>query len=137
MWKCPTCDRRFSNANQAHSCEVFDEAYHFANKPGEVKDIYLEISKQLIHFENIRISYVKNAITFAGDATFLAIKPKKKCLEIEFLLDETIIDASIYKTINLSAKRIAHYVRVKHKQDVNKQLIGWIKRAYEIVNAKV
>ena len=90
MWDCPNCGRSFRNTNQDHSCLITDLESHFVNKQQQVIDTFVNIKNEVIKLEGVRINSVKNAILFQAKSNFLAVKPKKTHLDIEFVLDERI-----------------------------------------------
>lgn len=85
-------------------------------------------------FGNITISPVKNAILVSAKTNFLAIKPKKAGLDIEFLLDKKCEEEFVYKIFQASKNRFAHYVRLKDTNDVDPELLALIRASYELVN---
>ncbi|MDB4303310.1 DUF5655 domain-containing protein, partial [Desulfosarcina sp.] len=82
--------------------------------------------------ENVTINSVKNAILFTNKTHFLAVKPKKEFLDIEFILGEEIDEFPIHKTIQAYKFKWAHFIRLGSVEEVDRQLTDWIKRAYEV-----
>ncbi|MFZ6009536.1 MAG: DUF5655 domain-containing protein [Bacteroidota bacterium] len=108
---------------------------HVLNKEKSVGQFYQSILKQVEKFgDNIVISPVKNGILVKSKSTFLGLKPKKSWLDVEFFSESVIEDVEVFKTLRTSKNRVAHYVRVDEPGQVNKKLIGWLKRSYELVN---
>ncbi len=132
MWKCPNCGRQFRNTNQDHSCMVTDLESHFVNKQQNVIDTFEKIKNEVMKWEGVRINSVKNAVLFQAKSNFLAVKPKKAILDIEFVLDEPVEAFPIHKTVQASKSKWAHFVRMESKEEVDEQLFLWIKKAYEI-----
>ena len=120
---------------QGHSCVNINLDKHFVNKEPSVRTTYNRLESTLKTFGDFQVSPVINAILFSAESTFLAIKPKSKWLELEFVLDYQADEFPIHKTIQVSKTRYAHFVRIQNPDEVDKQLIGWIKKAYEL-NAK-
>lgn len=85
-----------------------------------------------MNFENVKINSVKNAILFSAKSHFLAVKPKKKILDIEFVLDEPVEGFPVHKTVQASKYKWAHFVRLESAEEVDDQLKNWIERAYNI-----
>ena len=133
-WTCPTCQRKFKHKNQSHSCVQVDPDEHFIGKNPEVQRMYNTLISKIEKFGNINISPARNAILIKASGTFLAVKPKKQWLDIEFLLDEDIDAYPIYKTFRVSKRRVAHFVRLETSKDINTKLLGWLKRSYEVIN---
>ena len=132
MWTCPKCNRQFKNTNQDHSCMVIDLKSHFVGKQQNVIDTYKMLQDEVTKFEGIRINPVKNAILFTAKSHFLAIKPKKAWLDIEFVLDEKIEVFPIHKTVQASKIKWAHFIRLELPEEVDEQLLLWIGKAYEV-----
>jgi hypothetical protein len=85
-------------------------------------------------FGKVNISSVKNAIIVSSTSTFLAVKPKRDHADIEFLLDHEVNEFPVLKTFRVSRSRVAHFTRIGDPGDVDEQLMGWLKEAYETVN---
>ena len=132
MWDCPNCGRSFRNTNQDHSCLITDLESHFVNKQQQVIDTFVKIKNEVIKLEGVRINSVKNAILFQAKSNFLAVKPKKAHLDIEFLLNEKVEEFPIYKVVQATKTKFAHFIRLESADEVDKQLIDWIKRANRI-----
>lgn len=132
MWTCPNCGRAFRNTNQDHSCIVTDLASHFVNREQNVVDTFEKLKDIVMQLGDIRINSVKNAILFQAKSQFLAAKPKKAILDIEFVLDEPIEGFPIHKTVQASKHKWAHFIRLESPEEVDAQLMGWIERAYEV-----
>jgi hypothetical protein len=130
-WICPTCRREFRNTNQDHSCLIKDLESHFVNKQQNVVDIFTKIKNKVMKFEGVRINSVKNAILFQAKSIFLAIKPKKSHLDIAFVLDKRIEEFPMYKTVQATKHKVAHFVRLESPEEVDEQLIKWLKEAYK------
>ena len=132
MWNCPNCGRSFRNTNQDHSCMITDLESHFVNKQQNVIDTFEKIKNEVMQLEGVQINSVKNAILFQAKSNFLAVKPKKTHLDIEFVLDEKVDEFPIYKTFQATKSKCAHFVRLESPEEVDEQLILWLRKAYKI-----
>jgi hypothetical protein len=132
MWTCPDCKRTFKNTRQDHSCTVTDIESHFIGKQENVKLTFEKLLSVVESFQNIKINSVKNAILFTATSHFLAAKPKKAWLDIEFVLDEPLEGFPIHKTVQASKTKWAHFIRLESSVEVDEQLLDWIRRAYEV-----
>lgn len=132
MWNCPNCGRSFRNTNQDHSCLITDLESYFVNKQQNVIDTFEKIKNEVMQLEGVQINSVKNAILFQAKSNFLAVKPKKAHLDIEFVLDEKVDEFPIYKTFQATKSKCAHFVRLESPEEVDEQLIQWFRIAYKI-----
>ena len=105
MWSCPVCHRSFQITNQEHSCMVTDLESHFENKGTNVIQTFEKILSEVSAYDGVRINSVKNAILFTAKSNFLAVKPKKAWLDIEFVLGEKTEGFPIYKTMQASKSK--------------------------------
>jgi len=106
----------------------------FAKRPPELKALYNEIVSRIKKFGEYREETVKpDVIFFKTTSTFLAIKVKKDHLEIEFFLDHLEHAPPVSKYLQTSKNRVAHVVPIDSAEEINKQLIDWIKTSYLLV----
>ena len=78
----------------------------------------------------VQISYVENAILIAATSTFLAVKPKKDHVDIEFILDREIQDFPVHKTVRISRFKAANFIKLGSPEDVDGMIGRWIGEAY-------
>ena len=132
MWVCPTCHRTFKNTNQDHSCEVTPLESHFFNKDPNVKAVFEKIHHEVSAFGDFRVNAVKHAILFTATSHFLALKPKRKWLDIEFVLPYPAEGFPIHKTVQAGKSKWAHFVRLESEEEVDPVLIQWLREAYAV-----
>jgi hypothetical protein len=133
-WSCPVCQRPFKHKNQMHSCIRVEVGEHLAGKNPHVVAIFQGLQAGMKRFGEVRVSSVKNCILFKSASTFLALKPKKEWVDIEFLLDQEIDEFPVHKTVRVSKNRVAHFVRLEHPREINRQLMRWLRRSFEITS---
>jgi len=133
-WICPVCERTFHKANQAHSCELCSVEMHLAGKDENVKSAFRHLMEVVSGFGPLQISPTKHAVIIASRSTFLALKLKKNILDLEFLLSREAYEFPVYKTFRVSKKRVAHFVRIDKPDQIDQQLIAWLKEAFDTVN---
>lgn len=134
MWTCPVCSRNFKNKNQDHSCETVDIESHFINKGKNVKAVVDKLMKEVSEIGEFSVSSMKSAILLGLNSQFLAMKPKKNWLDIEFILPEAIDEFPVHKTVQVSKTKWAHFVRLESVDEVDELLLQWLKSAYKVAN---
>lgn len=95
-------------------------------------DTFEKIKDLAMNLGNVKINSVKNAILFTSKSHFLAVKPKKAWIDIEFVLDVKIEGFPIHKTVQTTKTKWAHFIRLQTVEEIDDQLINWLKKAYEI-----
>ena len=131
-WQCPDCGRQFRNKNQSHSCINVDVADHFRNRPEKLRWVYDTLIKSITTFGDVKVEPVKNAIMAKANSTFLAIKPKKDHLVLEFMLDREVLEFPVYKTFRYTKNKTVHYVLVEEEDEVDAQLLSWLRESYQL-----
>jgi hypothetical protein len=133
-WSCPVCQRPFKHKNQIHSCVRVEVEEHLAGKSPRVEAIVQALLARVKEFGNVRVNSVKNCILLKSASTFLALKPKKEWVDIEFLLDQEIDEFPVHKTVRASKNQVAHFARLEHPKEINQQLMRWLRRSFEVTS---
>jgi predicted transport protein len=135
MWTCPKCKRIFKRKDQSHSCILISKESLFTKRSPELKKLYDKIVKEVNKFGKYREETMKSdVIFFKTKSTFLGIKVKKDHLDIEFYLENLQNVPPVTKYLQTSKNRVVHLVPIDQPEDINKQLISWIKRSYDLVS---
>lgn len=137
MWTCPKCNRQFRNTNQIHTCKLVDKETFFLRRPAHFRDLYKTIKSYVTSLGNFREEAVEpDVIFFKTKSTFLALKVKKAWLDIEFFLDHLEDVPPVKKYLQTSKRRFAHLVSIDSKEDIDHQLLDWIRASYELISGK-
>lgn len=130
MWKCPSCKREFKNRNQSHSCNSVTLESHFKNKE-YAKELFTYLTRELeTKVGPLKIETPACCIHLVSNFTFGAVWALKDRIRVDFRTDFVIESKRIWKVIKLSANRYLYYFEIKEKEDVDAELLGWIKKAY-------
>ena len=133
-WTCPDCGKSFRNLNQWHSCYTLNLEDHLRNKPEAIRNVVYDLLTEVGQFGPIELNPVKSVIQVKAGATFLSIKPKKDFIELEFQLGEEIDQFPVHRTIRISRNRVLHFLYIQNLEDINDQLLQWLRRSYMMVS---
>ncbi len=134
MWKCPSCQRKFKNEFQNHSCTLLTEKDLFNNRPVALKNLYDHVLKEVRKFAEFRIEIVPPDVAFLKtESTFMAIKVKKRWLDIQFFLDYLESHELIKKFQKTSNRRYTYIVSIDDFDQFDEQLINWCRSSYELI----
>ncbi len=130
MWVCPKCSRQFRRKDQPHSCKTIPLAEHFENK-----EIAKELYKKLLSEINKKVGKVRElsipcCIHLCGAYDFIAILPKKDGIEVRFLLDKKLSSKRLNARVKISKKKFKYSLNVDSEDDIDKELMGWLKELY-------
>lgn len=130
MWTCPECNREFRNRNQPHSCGDFSIEELFERFPPEIFNLFECIHNQVIKYDKTKVNPVKNGVMYSVNSTFLALKPHKTYLAIEFASKKMHNEFPVEKCVPVSKRFVAHILRIDSLENIDRQLMNWIKEAH-------
>ena len=133
-WTCPTCNKKFRNKNQEHSCARVPIDDHFSGKPGNIRMIYDRLMQEVHRFGEVTVNPVKTSIQIKTGATFLSVKPKRDRVEIEFQLGREISTFPITRSFRVSKNRVLHCATLESYDQVNQEIVQWLRESYELVS---
>ena len=64
---------------------------------------------------------------------FLGVHPKRDGLDLQIVTDHAIRAGRITKVDTVSARRFHVHVRLVSKKDVDAELLGWLRDAYDLM----
>lgn len=137
LWACPKCGRTFAKKNQVHSCTVYPLKKHFVGKEEVAVPLFRELKTRIKKdIGSIKIISLPCCIHFFGKYDFAAVYALKDKVRIHFALDYKLKSSRIDKSSKYSAKRYMHSIDIESKDEIDKELIGWLKEAYHLRTKK-
>ena len=135
MWQCPKCKREFIKPNQSHSCVSFPIENHFKNKEAVARLLFDALVNEIEHSIGlVKIESLPCCIHLVSDYTFGAVWAMKDKIRIDFRISRKLDDPRISKQEKLSANRFLYYIDLESREDIDGQLIDWIKESYFLKN---
>ncbi|HBS87953.1 MAG: hypothetical protein A2W91_10450 [Bacteroidetes bacterium GWF2_38_335] len=107
---------------------------HFKNKSENVRKIFDKLLEKVMGIGPVNVYAVKSAIFLKTSSSFLEIKVRKKFVEINFCLGREVNEFPVSKFQRLSKNRVAHTIHIDHPDEIDKQMITWLKEAYLLIN---
>jgi len=103
---------------------------HFKNKE-LAKELFLHLKDEIEkNIGKVKIESPPCCIHFVSNYTFGAVFPMKDRIRIDFRTDFEIKSKKTWKMVKISKNRYLYYLDIKDKKEIDKELIGWIKKAY-------
>jgi uncharacterized C2H2 Zn-finger protein len=129
-WRCPQCGRLFEKPNQWHSHYSTSVSSHFEGRP-EAKSLFDALYSKLETLGPVRTDAVKTSVNLVAKHHFGAVHPMKNGLRLGFVLRRKVEDTRIIRHEWAGGDHWGHSVRLINLKDIDDQLLGWLKEAYE------
>jgi hypothetical protein len=120
---------------EPHNCWTTTEAALTADLPLDLREAWERLRETAVEFGDQRIYASLNSIMFSRQACYCFVRPKTKYLEVCFFLGRTVTAPQIKRATPASRVKVAHLVRVRHRDEVEAPLTDWLREAYEASDA--
>ncbi|HEX4998155.1 MAG TPA: DUF5655 domain-containing protein [Terriglobia bacterium] len=129
--ECYHC-RQWVEAGEAHDCWTTTEAALTRDLPEDLRDAWERIRETAVEFGEQRIYASHKSIMFSRTVCYFFVRPAKKALEVWFFLGRTAKSPMIRKALSSSGVKVAHLVRITHRDEVEAPLTDWLKEAFAV-----
>ena len=110
----------------------FSVASHFAGREPAIRKIYDRLLLVSGKLGPVREDPKKTSIHLVNKTAFAGVVTRKNAIILTLKSDREIASPRIHKSQQTSASRFHHEVRLTSPADVDAELTGWLKAAYEL-----
>jgi len=132
--ECYHC-KQWVEAGAAHDCWTTTEAALTRDLPEDLRDAYERLRETAAGFGEQRVYASHNSIMFSRKACYIFVRPKRSFLEVCVFLGRTLRAPQVRRADRASKTKVAHLVRVRHRDEVEAPLTDWMREAYELQDA--
>lgn len=111
---------------------TYTELDHLKNKKPEVAKTYHQLINKLLAFGPIKIEPKKTSIHLSNRFGFAGVYTRKDYINLEVHLNYKLNSPRVSKIEQASANRYHHTIRLNNGKEVDKELLTWLKEAYEL-----
>lgn len=123
--------KQWIEEGEKHDCWTTTEAALTDDLSEDLRDAWERLRETAAEFGEQRIYASHSSIMFARKACYFFVRPKRSFLEVVFFLGRTVRSAKIRQTLQSSRAKVAHIVRVTHRDEVEAPLTDWLREAYD------
>lgn len=105
--------------------------YHFKDKKSETKSLFDELIDKLSEELDFEFKIGKTYIGLIKKLVFAAVRVQNEKLVFEFVPRKEFKSPRIIKSVKFQKERWAQYVEIKKVEDIDQELIDWVKFSYE------
>jgi hypothetical protein len=110
----------------------YTELDHLQHKGPVVAAIYEKLIKELQKFGALKIEPKKTSIHLGNRFGFAGVYARKDYMNLEVHLKNKLTSKRVSKVEQASPNRFHHTIKISTPKDVDKELLGWLKEAYDL-----
>ena len=110
----------------------YTELDHLRDKDAVVTAMYEKLIKELHKFGTLKIEPKKTSIHLGNRFGFAGVYTRKDYINLEVHLNHKLTSKRVSKIEQASANRFHHTIRINSVKDIDKELLGWLKEAYDL-----
>ena len=122
--------KQWVEEGEAHDCWTTTEAALTQDLPDDLRDAWERLRETASDFGEQRIYASHHSIMFSRKSCYFFVRPKKSFLEVVFFLGRPVRAPQIRRADRTSATKIAHFLRLTHRDEVEAPVTDWLKEAY-------
>jgi hypothetical protein len=115
---------------ERHDCWTTTEGALTRDLSEDLRDAWERLRETAAEFGEQRIYASHNSIMFSRRSCYFFVRPKKSFLEVCVFLGRTVRASQVRRADRTSKTKVAHSLRVTHRDEVEPPLTDWLKEAY-------
>jgi hypothetical protein len=129
--ECYHC-KQWIEAGQAHDCWTTTEKALTQDLTEDLRDAWERIRETAVEFGDQRIYASHSSIMFSRKACYFFVRPKRTYLEVCIFLGRGLKAPQVRKAVATSKTKVAHLVRITHRDEVEPPITDWLREAYDL-----
>ena len=128
--QCHHC-KMWIQPGEAHDCWTTTEEALTRDLPEDLLEAWHRLRETASAFGPQRIYASGTAIMFSRAACYFFVRPKTRFLQVCIFLGRTVNAPQIYGHRAVSKSKIAHLIRITHRDQVEPPFTNWLQEAYK------
>jgi hypothetical protein len=124
--------KQWVEPGDAHDCWTTTEAALTEDLPEDLREAWDRLRETAAAFGEQRIYASHSSIMFSRKACYFFVRPKSRFLEVCIFLGRTVRAPQVRKTVQGSRVKVAHLVRLRHRDEVEAPVTDWLREAYDV-----
>ena len=132
--ECYHC-KQWVAAGEAHDCWTTTEQALTRDLPEDLREAWERLRETAAGFGEQRIYASHKSIMFSRKTCYFFVRPNSKYLEVCVFLGRTVRAPQVRRTQQTSKTKVAHTIRITHRDEVEPPVTDWLREAYESCGA--
>jgi hypothetical protein len=132
--ECYHC-KQWVGDGEPHDCWTTTEAALTRDLSDDLRDAWDRLRETAAGFGDQRIYASHHSIMFSRRACYFFVRPKAKFLEVCIFLGRPLKAPQVRRVIHGSRSRFANMLQIRHRDEVEAPITGWLREAYDVQDA--
>jgi hypothetical protein len=129
--ECYHC-KQWIEEGEPHDCWTTTEAALTKDLSEDLQDAWERLRETAAELGPQRIYASHNSIMFSRESCYFFVRPRRSFLEVVMFLGRTVRSPQIRRAMPSSKTKIAHFVQIRHRDQVETPVTDWLREAYEL-----
>ena len=129
--ECYHC-KQWVGEGEAHDCWTTTEAALTRDLSEDLLDAWGRLRETAADFGDQRIYASHSSIMFSRKSCYFFVRPRKNYLEVCVFLGRALKAPQIRRVDRTSKTKLAHLLRITHRDEVESPITDWLREAYEL-----
>jgi hypothetical protein len=129
--ECHHC-KQWIEQGEAHDCWTTTEAALTRDLSEDLREAWERLRETASAFGEQRIYASGHAIMFSRKTCYFFVRPRKQFLEVSVFLGRTVKASQVRRVARVSKSKLAHIIRIRHRDEVEAPVTSWLREAYEL-----
>jgi TfoX/Sxy family transcriptional regulator of competence genes len=128
--ECHHCKQWIADG-ETHDCWTTTEAALTLDLSDDLRDAWDRLLETAASFGDQRIYASRKSIMFSRQSCYLFVRPKRSSLELCVFVGRTLKALKVRRVERVSKSKLAHFIRITHRDEVEAPITDWLREAYE------
>ena len=128
--QCYHC-KQWVEEGEAHDCWTTTEGALTAELSEDLQDAWQRLRETASELGEQRIYASHHSIMFSRRSCYFFVRPKRQYLELCVFLGRPVNAPQVRRIERSSKAKLAHFVRITHRDEVEAPITDWLREAYE------
>ena len=124
--------KQWVEAGEEHDCWTTTEAALTADLSEDLHEAWERLRETAEEFGDQRVYASHHSIMFSRTSCYFFVRPKRTFLEVVVFLGRVVRAPQIRRADRTSRSKVAHVIRVTHRDQVEAPITEWLREAYEL-----
>lgn len=133
LWECPKCGAKLVSRNMWHACGPFTVDAFLEGKGARARELFEGFEELLRKCGRVTAAPAKTRVAFMVRVRFAGVSSvSDRGMTIAFALRRPLKNPRIFKMVKYNPRWYGHFVRIKSPEELDGELLGWLRESYEV-----